>query len=475
MRLVGDGGDGVDERWRTAVAGADDDVKGPERLASVVRQAAGWTAEKLGRTHRLGAVVIGIDDSICARVSAPSPVREVVAAALDQRQREWSSELSASSVQALAPPASNRLSKAARKVDAPSAVSNRLTVLEGRDGRVRLWLDALDRLGVNPDSVLTLWHALVAAWASPATGAHDDRVVGVVLVASDRVVWSWSRGGDLLAGGWIYTPPSDSAETPTAALPNRLGLDWLAWAAQLEVSPELLEVVAAEPKPIADALTTLWPGARINSHCAEDPLAQTLVAVATEPREADDARRCVVDLSHRPGRAHRRLAIWTSGAIVLFAAAITGVGVRQRMAIAQTKTLASELRAHVVQSVSAVDPALAQDVDPVRALRSLLASEREAHQPIDSPTPPRQIFLELSHLGDAIAKALGDRQLANVRSIKLDEVSGEVDVFVPDFVTGENILSNLQSTPGPMRWQGKFIGPKPPTTQRLRATWKGDE
>lgn len=471
VRLVGDG---VDEIWRAAAFSEDTGGSAVSRMVSRARDAAAWTAGRIGRSRKLGAVVISVEDAICARVSAPSAARDVLAAALSQREREWTSDTGGTTVQALVQP-KRRSKRDDANGDAIAPTTGRMTVVELHDGPVRLWLDQLDRQGVSPESVETLWHGMADAW--PSSGAADHTLTGVVLELEDLVLWSWSRGRDLLAAGHarkaIPEAPEDGAalSTPDSpAAPPRLALDWLAWSAQLGDAPQRVVVVAPDPNPLKDVIHERWPATKIDARAATDPLAHTLSALANQAVETDDPRRCVVDLTHRPGRAHRWLSYWTVAAILLLALGIGAIGFRQRLAISQARDITTDLRAEIDASIREIDPALAGNPAPARALRSVLVQEREANKPIEAPQGPYPIFDELLKASSAIAMEIAEKEDANVRSIKFDELQAEITIAVPDFATGEAIFDKLRASGSRMDWRNTFLG-APPTTQRLIAPW----
>ncbi len=470
VRLIGDG---VDETWRAPAFSDDAGGSAVSRMVTRARDAATWTAGRLGRSRRLGAVVISVEDSICARVSAPSAARDVLAAALSQREREWTTDTGGTTVQALAQPR-QRSRKSRGNGDHIAPTTGRMTVVEMHDGPVRLWLDQLDQQGISPESVETLWHGIAEAW--PAKGVDERALTGVVLELDDAYIWSWSRASNLIAAGHSRKVSTDELDDVAAeedavkAAPPRLVLDWLAWSAQIGDAPQRITVVSKAPETIQQVLTEHWPESGAETRTVNDPLAKTLAALAESAAETDDPRRCVVDLTHRPGRAHRWLSYWTVAAILLLAVGVAGIGMRQRSAISQSREITSELRAEINEHVSAIDPALVSNADPVRALRSVLVQEREANKPIEAPQAPYPIFDELLLASAAIATVIGDKEDANVRSMKIDELQAEITIAVPDFATGEAIFDQLRTNGGRLDWRSSFLG-APPTTQRLLATW----
>ncbi len=463
IRLIGDG---VDETWRAPAASEEAPVSSTALVTARAREAALWTTRRLGRAHRLGAVCIGLNEALCARVSAPSPNKEVIAAAMNQREQDWLSSIGASTVEALSPPARQTRSRDASQNDLGSA-SRQFTVLDLRDGPVRLWLDELDRLGVSAEPVLTLWHALVNAWAGKS--ANPDEITAILLDQPNRCVWTWSKGGELIAAGAAFKVSASSDESPSP-IPQRLPLDWLTWGAKLGVSPANVIVIATDSRPIVQELTSLWPGVGIDGRDAEHPIATTLDALTRAAIATDDPRVCLTALSNRPGRAHRRLAVWTVAAILLLSAAITGSGWRQHLAANEARRITREMQQSIRDQVAAIEPALADNADPARALRSVLAQARDENQSIKAPSPPTPMFEALAQLSQTLEATIGQSEDAHVRSIKFDEISVDVQIAVPDFATGEAIIEHLLANKKYLRWSSSFSG-APPTTQMLRATW----
>lgn len=228
----------------------------------------------------------------------------------------------------------------------------RMGVLAGSDLAGRLLVDALDARGLGVGAACSLWHALARAW-DPAAGTSPGEAAatittGVVIVepgAMPRLHWVWSRHGELLAGGCArVTPGSAGAPRLHAADAARVSAEWLAWAAQLGLSPSRVIVVVpeADPEGVSTAefgagIGRAWPSAAVDLAVDPDPIGATLARCATaidaareggrEPTEEMSTRGTggLSALSARPGRQHRRLHLWGAGAIAALAAAL-GVG-----------------------------------------------------------------------------------------------------------------------------------------------------
>ena len=444
-------GGGVDKSWALPEEATRTNPSALARAQERARQAASFVAETLGRSRKLGPVVVGVRGAICARVSAPSSAPEVVAAALAKREREWTGEQGATGVYVLSDP---------RRARTGADAGRQHTVIELHDALVRLFLEELDRRGLSPESVQSLWHALAVA----APGCAE--LTSILLDDGELVVWAWSRGCGLVAGG------SARSAISGGVVPRRVRLDWLSWGTMLGGTPGEFVVLAEDPGVIADDIAAASPDVRVTSRAERDPLGAVLDAAARAEPAPDDPRACLSDLANLPGRAHRWLGVWGAAAVVLLAVAVLFLGARQRQTAREADALAESIRVSVRDRVAAIEPRFADDAAPERALRSLLAEERERSKPIEAPPPPRPIAEELARLTAALASVLGDNENADARLIKIDEVNGEATVFVPDFATGEAILDRLRASPGAMRWSGTFLGPTPPTTQRLTGVWQ---
>lgn len=450
-------GDGLDAAWSQTEAGRRDGESAVAFAQRIARDGAAFVTRTLGRNTHLGSVVVGASRTVCVRVSAPDAAPDVVAAVLSQREREWADDVGVTSVQALVPRRSGHRSRS------NTTTGRAKTVLELHDALVRLFLDELDRHGSSPSAVVSIWHALAPVAEGVCAVAIDD---------GESIVWSWSCDGALLVGGRARTgpPPGEADESPSSIGVNRVTLDWLSWAAQLGVIPGAVTVIARSPDALADSIAAAFRSATVEKRRAEDALAYALDAAGALLPDVSDPRACLVDLTNRPGRAHRWLGVWSAAAILLLALTVGVVGWRQRQSIADARALAASIRSGLRDRVSQIEPALADDPSPERALESVLAQEREQHKPFEPPPAPMPLHEELARLSAALAAVIADKAEANMQMLKLDELAGETSVTVPDFATGEAILERLSSETGAMRWTGTFLG-APPTTQRLRGVW----
>jgi hypothetical protein len=358
-------------------------------------------------------------------------------------------------------------------------VAQKLAFLSVPDVSARLFVDALDDKGVFVDRAISLWHAMAMAWdpAGPAAagGARGGEVVAssapataVVLVdPAGRLVWAWSRSGELLAAGSIrlVQERTEAAGAVVVGAPEigRLATDWLGWSLQLGVAPA--RVVCVGPRTSEEGglsqqdlgmtLGRLWPGATVDLAVHEDPIGATLHRLATMEEDpaipTGDGRTALIDLSRRPGRAHRAVFRWASLAVLAGAAALLGVAWKGFSAAAtaneeQRKKHDETIKA--VTDVAAPKSALDQERvkgDPVGFLRAQIESKRKSSTRLEGIEPPKPILPELETLSMVLGSAGA--------GVELDQISMQNSVItlyvvVPDVATGEALAASLNDVAG---------------------------
>ncbi|MEZ6244045.1 MAG: hypothetical protein R3B57_13495 [Phycisphaerales bacterium] len=325
---------------------------------------AEWVRDRLvalaasnGRSAKvLDRICLDVDGSACSWVSATGTDRRMVRALIEGAAGAMDADEGG-------PGASSRFPDLPDETDyEPLASSSameggvgasaRIGVIATPDVAARLMLDELDSLGVRVGGVMSVWQALASAWDAPDVGAggvRADRIVAderpmTAVVAVDpegsRVVWVWSEHGRPLAAGSIRLSKARSSgdessgrigEEPASTLGEqdiaRLALEWLSWSAQIGRTParavcigpfgrldESVEDVL-DAGGAARALATVWPGASVDVLEESDPIGRTLTMLA-ERGEARDVGE-LGELATRPGRAHRSMYIWLSGALAL--------------------------------------------------------------------------------------------------------------------------------------------------------------
>lgn len=449
---------------------------GSPEAVSLPSRAAAWLGVRLGQGgedgRRLSLVCVDVDGARCAWLTAPSADPTVVSAAARQASLAGAGEgagwtlasTGEASLQALAESAPRR-----RRRERPSedATGHRLAVVTIPDVSARLFLDALDDRGVTPGAVVSLWHALASAWdpggpSAGAPGARSDRVVAdaspptaVVLIDPEgRLVWSWSRRGELIAGGTIRVAGRAGGEgggirvTPDDV--GRLTADWLAWSAQLGVAPARIVCLGPDagggagglsPAALGESLGRAWPGASVDLAVLDDPVGMTLRRLAELDADvgAGDPRSALVALSHRPTRAHRSVRRWSAGAIAAASAGLFAIAWRAWDAAgvirARVADQAQTTRALIGEALplAANSPFPMQVIsDEVARLRSLRGAGKDIY-------PAKPILREI----DAVSAALSrDAQPA---VIDFQDSSAMLTVLVSDYQAGQAVLESLAS------------------------------
>lgn len=515
LRLVGQG---VDERW----PGAAPRLDSLEAALPWIDRGAEWVQEQLSQTRSAGfleALVLDVDGATCSWVAGLGSDYQAIAAAArlghvggvdslpDMPGGESSAatpvtffagEASDSTIQPLANPAGEdeedegasggvgllaRLKKPKGKKE--SAPVGRRGILAACDVPGRLFIDSLDRRGVEVGRPVTLWHAIAQVW-DPASelrsaASHGGEVISasgpvcaVVLVdggdtdasiddadaTPPRLIWAWSRGGSLLAGGSMRLAHSRGEERPELSLDqgeaSRLATEWLAWSMQLGVTPN--RVVCVLPKGTSEdgsaarfgsALTKAWPGATGDAGFFEDPIGATLGRLATA-LEATPATRglvalpgeALVELSARPGGAHRSMYTWLAG-VVLVASVVMGVVAWQAGRSAERLNQAAKVWAD--KGVEAATSALGRStVDPLDALRTEVRVRERELVPPPRAVPAEPVLEEIETITMVIANE-------DITLESLDLSSGDLvrmTLTAPKVATLEKVTEALRRISG---------------------------
>lgn len=511
----------------------------PTSVVEQTRAAARWVAQQLPRSRALSAVCLDADGAACLWLTAPSADPAVVAAALISGRESHAEPSDAGgsgglaqmlaagagmerSVQALAEPSRAAKTAGARK---------RMAVLSVPDLTARVFLDELDAQGVAVHAVSTLWHALAASWdpagrdGADGGSTADAPCTAVVLLDPDgadadsptapgRLVWAWSAGGELLAGGSMRlraqapartTAPDivddagpggtalrrlpdaadDAGERTLTCGPadaGRLTADWLAWSAQLGLGPSRIICVGPVPEPeepgagFAELLSRAWQGASIDAAVHPDPVGATLDRFRGREDDdisAADPREAMLELSARPGRAHRWMYRSAAAAVAALAAVIGIAGWRLSKAAAQVRAAADTAQTQLREKVAALEAEVPQiSMDPVNILLSRIQQLRTASPTLSYERPT---LAELGRLIEALS-AEGVNPELKIEELSINNVGGSARLSVPetDVVSGEIIRAALAQTPGELVWRAESTSPGAGQTNRiwtLNGTW----
>lgn len=447
------------------------------------REAARWIRESLSQVRDAGSVAmlcLDTDGSTCAWLSSPSDDPTIVnvlaraggaAAGGDEAPRghaafEFYAPTSGeSTIEALVTPQPRTSATLAtlRRSAAPATAETprRLAVLAATDVPARLLIDALDDEQVPVEATGSFWHVMAMAWDPGAKAAAavtqgsgpiqaqtvPATVATLVIEPRGRLVWCWSRAGELLVGGSMRlrmgvpaaTEEGGAEAAPTAIFGadevHRLATEWLSWSVQTGCSPAHVSCVmtASDPEMVGEfgrALGRHWPQTTVDAVMVDDPVLATLSRVAerleSTPRDAAaglSARRAMVGLSTRQGRAHRRMYLWKSLAIAGGALLAVTLAAKLRSAAAAARDEAA--------SIAAASTALVKEHFPdarpgpgyslLQATTDEVARLRNLAEPPKRAEPPMPLLEELA----TISMVTGDPSYS-LENIDLESSSSAV-------------------------------------------------
>ncbi len=477
----------ADERWELG--------DGETDAGDAARAVSGWIAERLravgGRHATIDVLCIDVDGGACSWVSAPSADPRVVEAIIRQgpglgEETDFAGSTSpsatlgadvdvpgAATLQPLVATTNKRSRSGA--VDA----RRRLAVLAIPDAAVRVVIDELDRVGIDVGHVMSYWHAVAQAWdpsaeKSRAMTVADDRVVSedepttasVVIDPAGRLIWTWSRGGELLTAGAmrLVRGGDDNALLVSRADVGRLAAEWLAWSAQLGQAPSRVVCVAPESlvedgdslgaSGLGAALGQSWPGAAVDMGVVPDPVGATLERVAQRVGGdgAANPRTTLVGLSNRPGRSHRSMFIWLSTAILAASGVCGVVAVRTGSISTKTDALVRQIEAERLEIVQqAIGTEAAAQPDWMMQLRGALRKERKALQAGLQRNELMPVMQEL----ETVSFVIGYPDF-ELRDLSFGQLNASFTVTVPSIEQYEQLRESLRYVAGSsVNWSAK--------------------
>jgi len=475
-------------------------------LRSRIDEASKWASSQPAVKRRIGTVVLDISDATCRWVQSPSAAAPVVAATLRTQTEEWSSRLPLGGVEPIIDELPNERSfefvrsrvesrSAGKRPDAlakdPTNTGStesgaRMAVLIMPDALVRLWLDRMDRSGVNIDSVLSLWHALALSWG-------DEKASGVravVMVEGEgRIVWAWADGARLIVGGSLQLerPETDEASPPhkhrAEAAAQRISLDWVTWSAQLGVAPDEVLVIAEARDPLAEqlvgSLSDRWDGIPARQIRSDHPLRETVARAAASIRSVARADRgprlWMSRLSTRPTRATRRRFLAGSLALVLLAVAVVGLGYRLAREGASRYEQGSEIRNETFAKVRDAVPGFVETQNISIQLRQRIAELESAPTFVDPP-PPRPIYEDMQLFLDILQDEFPNAEIRRIKYSQGGTNANEIEIELESPSERTALVARLPSLPTRTAWELRRNSRSTSTTiADLVGTWREAE
>ncbi len=506
--------DTADETWRAAAEpenGDEGSAIAAQRARQRIADAAAWVAGQITPSHRIETVCIGVSRSLCGPLAAPSADEQVVTAAVRMREQDWGQADAPGTIQPLAVRQSKakqspwsvrvpRLGRGGASSTALAPLAKRMrpvAVLRIQDGAVRMFLDELDRRGVRIGAVLTLWHGAARAWAggdAAATadnghpGPGSDLLTAVAMLEpSGSVIWAWCDGDRLVAAGLAAIPgagaapgagPGEQASAPASAesFSGRLILDWMTWSAQLGRTPDRIALIGRRGATLAKRLETAWPAAAPVRLIEEgDPIGATmkrLVHSSPDIEEAaEDPRQSVLDLTTRPGRAHKRLITWSAVAAMLVALGVGVIGIRMLTWAGDVRDLAALKRTELREVVRGVAPGLDTHAAPALALQGeLMRLVNEGRSDVRRPPPPDPVLDELMIVAQELAKL--ENTNAQVQRFQVSREATNISVSLRELGAAEALRNALAQSGGKIRWTGRIEGTPPNVMLYLTGEWR---
>ena len=345
---------------------------------------------RAARGRKLERIIADVDESLCVWTRAASTREPIVAATLKKTADEL----------ATAVPAGAAEVATVHHVAADGM--HALTAIWHADGPLRLLLDQLDRRGVRPDAVSSLWQALAATADDPHTA------LATVVVEDHRTVWTWGHNACLLAGGKMQSIANAGAEHVV----SRMAMDWLSWTAHLGVCPTEVRIVAAPPlRERADALVTALAARWQES--ADVRVQESATADLIDHAVANNRCSALNGITTRATRRDRRRLQMAAGALVLLAAGTVGLSVALFGArgdwLRETAEITRAARADAEQVV----PQVAEQRGSLRSNLSTAIAQLEDRDPPELPPEPVDFSDAMERIVDVVAGAEGSPLLVD--------------------------------------------------------------
>lgn len=195
---------------------------------------------------------------------------------------------------------------------------------------------------------------------------------------------------------------------------SRLAAEWLAWSMQLGISPRRVVCVFPEStrendsaRAFGTALGAAWNGAMIDAVVTRDPIGDTLERLALALESTSEKLiettpgAALVELSSRPGGAHRSMYKWLAFA-VLAAAGVMGVVAWQAQRSAERINESSKV--WYDKGLDAAKQALGSaPIDPMQVLRDEVRLRERELIPPSRVVPAKPVLEELETISMVIS------------------------------------------------------------------------
>jgi hypothetical protein len=335
----------------------------------------------------------------------------------------------------------------------------------------RLLKDKLDSIGIRPQKMTSIWHALSIAWDPGIDSSSSaQRIVSsdapiCAIVAIDpidcRLIWTWSREGELICSGSSRLRRVHGEHEPRAMIWQsdiaRTCADWLGWSSQLGVSPARIIVLgepiapsyiddesegqpdeqALDAAQLGAALTQRWPDATLDLFGEPDPIGATLQRIIH--RERVHSLQNITGLEARPTRAHRSMFRWAGLALTAAACVVFLLGWQFLNKANAIKSETNSLQSDQQTILNDFDPNLTYSRAPLLELRSRKQETQKAQSPIEVPAP-KPILDAIEN----VSYVIGTPGMS-INSIKVNSRTITVEVSVEEIAQAERLLESLRT------------------------------
>ncbi len=366
----------ADDQWIATATGS------PEAVLETVDDAAVWIRQRLksgtGSSKYLPILCLDTDGAICTWIKPEDSNPDIIAAAIDQLDEGHDDDdFDGTNLSSMGERFPNLPLEVSYQTlsDHQTSEGSRSAVLATPDIPARLLIDQLDSMGIRIGRVESIWTLIAQSWDPGAPHrsnardsqrviSTDDPVCSSIVLDPDRsrLLWTWSKCGHLIAAGSMRI--QIGADGPTMHQDDlaRLCADWLGWAAQLGVAPLRVLVVMPENAEgldraqIGSTIASHWPTATTDLIIQDDPILATLRGVHGLDAIESNASLTQSSLTNRPGRSHKAMYRWASGALILASVAIGLSAWTLFSQGSETKNQAKKIRSQWVEKVMGLQP-----------------------------------------------------------------------------------------------------------------------
>ena len=467
LRLVGGH---TDDSWAV-------DPRGDtELVVETINEAAEWIKQRMDASSKadLSGLILDSDGAVCTWVKPEDADAQTLDAVISDGPIEHDPD-------DLEPVHQNmlgeRLPRLPNEMDFEplsedqTSTGARRAVIALPDVPGRLLKDKLDAMGIRPEKMTSIWHALGAAWdpgiesssSAQRIVSSDAPISAVVAIdpIDSRLVWTWSREGELICAGSTRLRRVHGEHEPRSMVTQsdvaRICSDWLGWSSQIGVSPSRIVVLgepltppvsvdedeqeldhqALDAAQLGATLTQRWPDATLDLLGEPDPIGATLQRLVH--RERIGSLHNISGLEARPTRAHRSMFRWAGLALTAAACAVLLLAWQFMGKTGSIKDETNTLNGEVRNALNDYDPQLLLSPAPNMVLQAKIREINKARSPIEI-TPPEPVLEAL----ETVSYVIGTPSIT-VNTMKLNNRTVTIEIVVENIAKAEQVLGSLRA------------------------------